>query len=242
MNDTGCFVTSSGLTHVGCVRACNEDAYLEMPDAGLWCVADGMGGHDSGDVASQRIIQALAELGAEYQGYELTQRVTDVLQTVNTELLSHASTIGVDAIVGSTVVVLVLEGENYHCFWTGDSRCYLWRDKYLKCITRDHTLVSEAVAEGRLTQDQANKHPKGHVLTRAIGAYIDVTVEVETGIIFEGDTFLLCTDGLTKVFNDQMIAERLLYAPPEQVNHQLIDEALTLGASDNLTSIMLSID
>jgi len=165
-----------------------------------------------------------------------------VLQAVNTELLEHASSIGVDAVVGSTVVVLVLEGENYHCYWTGDSRCYLWRDNYLKCITRDHTLVSEAVAEGRLTEEQAYKHPKGHVLTRAIGAYKDVTVDVESGIIFEGDTFMLCTDGLTKVFNDQMIAERLLYAPPDQVNGRLIDEALSLGANDNLTSIMLSIE
>ncbi|HED17657.1 MAG TPA: serine/threonine-protein phosphatase [Gammaproteobacteria bacterium] len=242
MNNTGCYVTSSGLTHVGCVRACNEDAYLEMPDSGLWCVADGMGGHDSGDVASQSIIQALAQLGAEYQGYELTEQVTDVLQTVNTYLLNHARSIGGDAVVGSTVVVLVLEGENYHCYWTGDSRCYLWRDNFLKCITRDHTLVSEAVAEGRLTQVQADKHPKGHVLTRAIGAYEDVTVEVETGIIFEGDTFLLCTDGLTRIFNDQMIAERLLYSPPDQVNASLIDEALSLGASDNITSIMLTIE
>jgi len=242
MNNSGCYVTSSGLTHVGCVRTCNEDAYLEMPDSGLWCVADGMGGHESGDVASQRIIQALEQLGREYQGDELSVRVTDVLQAVNTELLEHARSIGEDAVVGSTVVVLVLEGENYHCYWTGDSRCYLWRDNYLKCITRDHTLVSEAVAEGRLTEEQAYKHPKGHVLTRAIGAYKDVTVDVESGIIFEGDTFMLCTDGLTKVFNDQMIAERLLYAPPEQVNGRLIDEALSLGANDNLTSIMLSIE
>ena len=242
MNNTGCYVTSSGLTHIGCVRTCNEDAFLEMPDSGLWCVADGMGGHDSGDVASQRIIQALGELGTEYHGLELSKRVKGVLQTVNTELISHARSLGSDIIVGSTVVVLVLEGENYHCYWTGDSRCYLWRDNTLQCITRDHTLLSEAVAEGQLTQDEAQNHPKGHVLTRAIGAYDDVAIEVETGIIFEGDTFLLCTDGLTKVFNDQMIAERLLYAQPDQVNHRLIDEALSLGARDNLTSIMLSIE
>ena len=242
MNNTGCYVTSTGLTHVGCVRTCNEDAYLEMPNSGLWCVADGMGGHDSGDVASQRIIQALGELGTEHHGLELSERVKEVLQTVNTELISHARSLGSDVIVGSTVVVLVLEGENYHCYWTGDSRCYLWRDNTLHCITRDHTLLSEAVAEGQLTQDEAQQHPKGHVLTRAIGAYSDVAIEVETGIIFEGDTFLLCTDGLTKVFNDQMIAERLLYAQPDQVNHRLIDEALSLGARDNLTSIMLSIE
>jgi len=135
----------------------------------------------------------------------------------------------------------VLEGENFHCYWTGDSRCYLWRDNYLQCITRDHTLVSDAVADGQLTHDEARSHPRGHVLTRAIGAYEDVTVEVESGIIFEGDTFLLCTDGLTKVFNDQMIAERLQYESPELVNHRLIDEALSLGARDNLTSVMLSI-
>ncbi len=242
MSESGCYVISTGLTDVGCVRSRNEDAFLEMPESGIWCVADGMGGHHAGDVASQHIIQALYSLGLEYQGPELTGRVRDVLQQVNSELIEHARSIGPESIVGSTVVVLVLEGENYHCYWTGDSRCYLWRDACLHCLTRDHTLVSEAVADGHMTRDEAVQHPRSNVLTRAIGAYEDVIVEMESGLIFEGDTFLLCTDGLTKVFTDHMIAERLQYQRPEQVNRQLIDEALALGASDNITSVMLSID
>ena len=240
--DYQCNILSSGLTHVGCVRTCNEDAYLEMPDSGLWCVADGMGGHHAGDLASQRIIDVLADLAHRFQGPALLQRIKSVLQMVNTELRETARHMGSNVVIGSTVVVLVLEGENYHCFWTGDSRCYLWRNQELQCITRDHTAVSEALAMGYLTPEEAYRHKRGNVLTQAIGAFDEFFVEVESGIIYENDTFLLCTDGLTKVFSDQMIADRLHAPNIGDINSSLINEAVSLGAKDNLTSVMLAIE
>ena len=237
-----CNIHSSGLTHVGCVRSCNEDAYLEMPDSGLWCVADGMGGHQAGDLASQRIVDVLADLAHRFQGPALLHRIKSVLQMVNTELRETAKYMGSNVVIGSTVVVLLLEGEHYHCFWTGDSRCYLWRNQQLQCITRDHTAVSEALEMGYLTAEEAYRHKRGNVLTQAIGAFDEFFVEVEQGILYENDTFLLCTDGLTKVFSDQMIADRMQARSISDINTNLINEAVSLGAKDNLTSVMLSVE
>lgn len=224
-----CLITSSGLTDIGCVRKTNEDAFLEMPESGLWCVADGMGGHYSGEIASQRIIEVLGRLGQRYKGQELINRVPDVLNAVNAEMRNLARNIADNAIIGSTVVVLVLDGDGYHCFWTGDSRCYLWRDNKLKQITRDH-IVAE---DGRSKSNQ---------LTQAIGAFDEFFVDLETGVLYEGDTFLLCTDGLTKVFNNEMIADRLQHPYVKEVNADFISEALTAGARDNVTSVILSLE
>jgi len=224
-----CLITSSGLTDIGTVRKKNEDAFLEMPEAGLWCVADGMGGHYSGEIASQRIIEVLRQLGERYKGKELIKRVPNVLNAVNAEMRILARNIADNAIIGSTVVVLVLEGDGYHCFWTGDSRCYLWRENQLKQITRDHCASQ---VEG----------VKSNQLTQAIGAFDEFYVDLETGLLFEGDTFLLCTDGLTKVFDNQMLADRLQHPYVDEVNEDFISEALTAGARDNVTSVILSLE
>jgi len=224
-----CQIISSGITDVGCVRERNEDAFLEMPESGLWCVADGMGGHYSGDLASQRITDILRQLGEQYNGPALVERIPAALRQVNTEMRTQAQAISRDAIIGSTVVVLVLEGETFHCFWTGDSRCYLWRDDQLKQITRDHSVGED-------------DRYSGNQLTQAIGAFDEFYVDIETGVLYEGDTFLLCTDGLTKVFDDEMLADRLKHPHVTEVNEDFISEALTAGARDNVTSVILSLE
>jgi len=213
-----CRLVSRGVSDRGYVRRRNEDAVLDMPEAGLWAVADGMGGHADGDLASQAVVRALAGLGASCAGRVLVERIPAALQQVNAELVWH----GAGKVVGSTVAVLVLEGENYHCFWAGDSRVYLWRDGGLRQLTRDH-----AVAGG---------HARG-ALTRAVGAEQTLELDYLTDYLYEGDLFLLCSDGLTTVVDDETIADALHRCAPEQVSQRLLEAALRAGAPDNVSCV-----
>ena len=196
----------------------------------------------AGDVASRRIVEVLADLGRRFSGQALLYRIKSVLKMVNAELRDTAKQLGRDVVIGSTVVVLVLEGEHYHCFWSGDSRCYLWRNNTLSCLTRDHTAVNEAMAMGVLSREDAYRHQRGNVLTQAIGAFDEFFIDAGQGILYENDTFLLCTDGLTKVFSDQMLADRMQNSNITDLNTQLVEEAVSLGAKDNLTSVMLTVE
>jgi protein phosphatase len=220
---------SAARSHSGCVRAFNEDAVLERPDLGLWAVADGMGGHNAGDVASKVVVEELATEGT---------NVGECLRRANDRLLQHAARSKCGP-VGSTVVGLRIDPPHYTCFWVGDSRAYLLRDGHLTRLTRDHSAVQELVDAGRITAAEARRHPQAHIITRAVGAEQTLTIDSHCGSIGHGDTFLLCSDGLSNTMRDDEIAEVASTVDLERAADDLLALALHRQASDNVSVILI---
>lgn len=231
---------SHGLTHVGLVRRRNEDAFLNRPDVGLWAVADGMGGHESGDYASGRIVAALGEIASPGDLDAFADACKARLRDVDAELRTRALTLGPAATIASTVVVLLTEEREFACLWAGDSRIYLWRDGELRRLTTDHSRVQELVDAGLLAPEAAASHPHSNIVTRAIGGG-----RLEFGHLREplepGDRFLLCSDGLTNMMSDPEIArELILGAPTEEAEQRLLALVLARGAHDNVTIVIVA--
>lgn len=222
----GCRLLARAGSHPGHVRERNEDAVLSMPEAGLWAVADGMGGHARGDVASRSIVEALRALGEGCAGRSLVQRLPGVVRQVNQVLRDEAGTLGQGAVIGSTLAALVLEDEHYHCYWAGDSRAYLWRDGDLQRLTADHAEALDPLQPGGR-----------EVLTRAVGAERWLELDYTAGYLYQGDLFLLCSDGLTKVLDDASLAELLAQCEPAEAVPVLIRAALEQGAPDNVSCV-----
>jgi protein phosphatase/serine/threonine-protein phosphatase Stp1 len=226
-------------THVGAVRRHNEDAYLCRPDLGLWAVADGAGGHQSGELASGMIMATLDRLEPGLTAAELLPRIRTAIDATHHDLLHEAALRGAGAMIASTVVILILRDTHFACLWAGDSRAYLLRDGELTRLTHDHSLVQELLDEGRITQAAAESHPQANVITRAVGA--DATIELDKviGETLPGDRFLLCSDGLSKTLPEPEITA--LLGSPEGVppTELLIAAALARNGSDNVTAVVL---
>ena len=170
MSTTSFAFASASLSEVGFVRKLNEDASLDRPDLGLWVVADGMGGHDSGDYASRLIVELLGEMPPPNSAGNLLSEIRNRLERANQMLRTKASDRGQDSIIASTVVVLMAYGEHFACLWAGDSRMYRLRDGEFLQVTHDHSHVQELVDVGVLSADEAESHPQANVVTRAVGA------------------------------------------------------------------------
>lgn len=242
MNAVPSTVTTSSMSHTGSVRQNNEDALLAMPESGLWAVADGMGGHEAGGYASQCIIQHLSQTASHYRGNALVNEIPRALESANTEIYRYAQQHTNQKLAGSTIALLVMESENYHCFWSGDSRCYLLRNQRFIALTRDHTEAAQLIARGLLTPAQAENSKEANTLTDAIGVDQTPRIDYVHGHIYEEDRFLLCTDGLNKVFSDTTLAQLILQDDIDQLNQHFLHHALEAGAPDNLTSIIVNID
>ena len=219
-------------THVGCRRKLNEDALLACPDHGLWAVADGMGGHDAGEVASAIVVEALSHCSSAEQA--LTS-----LCDVNARLVEMARTSFDSRTVGSTVVGLVADDHAFTCFWAGDSRAYRVRDGAITRLTRDHSLVQDLIDAGMIDEAAAEGHPNANVITRAVGASERLHVETVPGDVHAGDLFLLASDGLTRVVNDKELLAGLQGGDLEASGERLIRVALDREAPDNVSLILL---
>jgi serine/threonine protein phosphatase PrpC len=239
MGDNGLTFTSAGRSHKGAVRALNEDAILDRSDTGLWAVADGMGGHKAGDVASQSIVDELTRVSESEDCQELVNNVQAGLRNVNKALYEEGSAVSDDMTMGSTVVALIADGELFAVVWAGDSRLYLLRDQNLRQITRDHSYVQELLEQGQIDQEAAENHPMRNVITRAVGADPDVKLDTLEDQIQSGDCFFLCTDGVSNVLSDFEI-RGLIEGDPLDVAAEKI-EALCLerGAPDNLSFVIV---
>jgi serine/threonine protein phosphatase PrpC len=234
-------VSSAAATHSGKVRKHNEDACLDRPDIGLWVVADGMGGHQSGDWASKMIVDSLQAMGPPNDGAEFIAEVRTRLAAVNDELRDEASRRGGGTVIGSTVVTLMTFGAFYAALWAGDSRIYLLRDGALVQITRDHSQVQEMVDAGLLAADQAEGHAFANVITRAVGSGDTLDLDKVSDRLTPHDRFLLCSDGITKMLSDAEIAAILSGTPLAEVPAALIDAALAQGGKDNATAVAIEI-
>jgi serine/threonine protein phosphatase PrpC len=226
-------------THVGLKRKINEDNLLVRPEMGLFVVADGMGGHQAGEVASGMIVERLEALDP--SGERPLERILETLGEVNRDLLQQASSSS-SQLIGSTVVGLLLGGDLPHCFWAGDSRAYRLRGSTLEQLTRDHSLVQQLIDAGMLEPEQAHDHPNGNMITRAVGAAEELKVDVVACELAIGDIVLLASDGVTRVISDAELAQTLASpAPLAEIADGLVWTVLARGAPDNLTFILLRV-
>jgi protein phosphatase/serine/threonine-protein phosphatase Stp1 len=230
---------SWGTTHPGSVRTVNQDAYVDRPEIGLWAVADGAGGHDSGEIASAMLKSALEDIDTDVGAAEMIREVRQRVEDTHAALRAEAAHRGPQSMVASTIAVLLAAESHYACLWAGDSRIYVLRDGALHQLTRDHSLVQELVESGILRPEEAEGHPRANVITRAVGVdEIELDLEKITGEIVAGDRFLLCSDGLSKVVDAPTIAALLAAdASDGSPVERLIAAALERHASDNVTAI-----
>ncbi len=230
----------SAKTDVGLVRKLNEDAIVARPEIGLWAVADGMGGHEAGDLASQTIVAQLQRLSDRLGPGELLKAARGAVQDAHANLRAESDRRG-GAMLGSTVVVLILTGGHFACLWAGDSRLYMLRNGQLEMITTDHSLVADLVASGDLTWAEAEKHPQANVITRAVGAVEHLELDKRHGEIQPGDRFLICSDGLSRYADKAAITAVLSAGAVEEISDQMVQLALEGGGADNISAIAIEI-
>ena len=242
-NNTVYSLNSHGLSHVGKVRLLNEDAFLDRSEIGLWVVADGMGGHDSGDMASKMIIDDLKRI---HQGLKLNRIVDDIetkLIGVNRKLKERSAKSRRKSTIGSTAVIMVAY-EGYCLFmWVGDSRLYRLQQKNLSLLTRDHSQIQLYLDHGIINEEEAEVHPHRNMITRAVGAMDELYVDIDIQLIAPGDRYLLCSDGLNRHLKDNEIEEILNDGEnAEKTCNTFIDTVLDRGAEDNVTAIVVDVD
>lgn len=234
--------SSAGRSDTGKVRARNEDAFLDQPQQGLWVVADGMGGHQAGDLASRLIVESLAELPAGLDFEDRLDALRDCLHRLNRHLSLGLTLTGEtpDLLVGSTVVALLAEGSRVACVWAGDSRCYLLRGRQLFQLSRDHSLLQQLIEERGMSPDEAARQPGAHALTRAIGAAEELQLDILELESLPGDVFLLCSDGLYQDLDHDLLTAALLRPSPQLALQRLFELALLGPARDNLSGVVIN--
>ncbi|MEM7466533.1 MAG: protein phosphatase 2C domain-containing protein [Pseudomonadota bacterium] len=230
---------SYSRTNPGNVREINEDAYFSQPDLGIFAVADGMGGHSAGDVASNKLVSALAKIKKAKKLSELVEFVEYHVLNVNKELFELGRQN--QNICGSTLVALLVV-ENFCAYvWAGDSRLYRLRDGKLLQLTTDHTQTELYIEMGLIEKKDAEKFESRNRITRAVGAAEHLVLDVEVEELRTGDRFLLCSDGLDKHLDHNDIEQLLGKDSPENVSKILVETALKRGGNDNVTVCIVDV-
>jgi len=228
-------------TDVGLRRKVNEDSILVRTERGLWAVADGMGGHEAGDVASAMVTEALHLLPIVYGLEPLVEAAIVELRRINSQLIELGRSDGHGRTIGTTVVALAIADGHFHCFWAGDSRAYRVRDGQIRRISRDHSMVQDLVDAGMLAADEAERHVDANIITRAVGVAEELEVDSSTGDAQAGDLFLLASDGLTRVVDDQEILAQLAANTPNDAADVLIEMVMARGAPDNVSIVIVKV-
>jgi PPM family protein phosphatase len=230
---------STALSHAGRRRRHNEDAYVVEPP--LFAVADGMGGAKAGEVASSLAAAALQETDGEGSSGEA--RVAALIQEANRRVFRRATEDRDVSGMGTTMTVALVEGERVVIGHVGDSRAYLFRDGRLEQLTEDHSLVAELVRSGKLTPEEAEIHPQRAVITRAVGTEPDVDVDTFSIEGAAGDLFLICSDGLTDMLDEETIREAVEQNRPDlqQTAKALVNAANRVGGEDNITVVFFEL-
>jgi len=246
-------IKACGLSDVGLTRAHNEDYFEIDPMHRLYVVADGMGGHSHGEVASQIAVNTIREFVAKTADKDTTwpfgmdarlERHSNLLKmavrTAHDHVLRAISKDGSLYGMGTTVVGLLIAGQTAAVAHVGDSRAYRLRGARLEQLTQDHTWVNEQVVAGFLSKEQARSHPLKNVVTRALGGESDVLVDVRELEVQSGDLFLLCSDGLTGMLSDADIRDRVASGRSlHEICRTLINDANARGGIDNVTVVLL---
>ena len=247
-------VKASGLTHVGRQRQHNEDSYLVEDTARLFVVADGMGGHAAGEIASRIAVDSIQEFilhtkedeGTWPHAYDerykrSTNRLMTAVKLANTRVLEAMRKDARLRGMGTTVVACMADGGTMSVAHVGDSRVYLIREAQLSRITNDHSWVFEQVQAGLLTEAEAEKHPLRNVITRALGGALSVVPDASEVECQPGDVFLLCSDGLTGMVSEEQILKVVTKNEDDLAVacQNLIDSANERGGIDNITAILV---
>jgi PPM family protein phosphatase len=228
----------------GMVRSSNEDSFIANSESKIFLVADGMGGHAAGEIASQITASTVNELLSKES---LESNVENVLylavQEANTRVYETQKLKSEYRGMGSTLTVLIVRDDRYFLAQVGDSRAYLFRKNTLSQLSRDHSLVWPLYEKGLLTKEALSRHPRKNLITRSIGTHTEIEVDLQSGAIFEGDVFLLCTDGLTDVLMDKDIQQILSAGGknPQEICERFIQAANSGGGPDNVTAVMVGI-
>jgi len=239
---------------VGCVRENNEDNYRVAPEINLFVLSDGMGGLASGEIASRLTVDTVVKhcgeaaanpslrlVGARIDGAsEASNRLASAIRLANEAVYGAAKQNGNDGRMGATLAAVRFQGERMTVAHVGDSRIYRLRGGNLEQLTRDHSFVAEQVHRGRMTAEEASSSALQSVLIRAIGIEADVDVDVNEELLVEGDTVLVCSDGLTRELSDEQIAGVLEESEdPQQAADSLVQLAKQAGGGDNVTVIVV---
>lgn len=232
------------LTDKGLRRDSNQDSCLINNELGLFVVADGMGGHSGGEVASSMAVETVEEIMLQEEASrkdprtmmvrayeEASRRIFDKAATERPELVG----------MGTTMVVAQLRGKNLYVGNVGDSRCYLFKKPYLWQITEDHSLINEQLRAGIMTPDQVRQYVGRNVITRSVGYERDVHPDIVEREVQAGEIYLICSDGLSGLVNDTGIAEILNQNPPDKAVKACVEQALANGGDDNVTVLILHI-
>jgi serine/threonine-protein phosphatase Stp1 len=230
-------IEDMAVTHVGLVRSANEDCHVSLPRAGVWVVADGMGGHFNGRFASQTIADAVGTMVIPDDVEGACDSVARAIHEANAVIFARSVEEGKQ--MGSTVVSLVIRGPEFIVLWAGDSRAYLYRQGQLIQLTRDHTQVEAMMERGLLTPEEAADHPMKHVLARAVGVQETLEIDGVRDRIESRDIFVLCSDGLSGVVSDSEIAA-MLADHGHAAGDLLVAACLERGAPDNVTVTLVA--
>ncbi len=233
--------TSAEATDVGAKRKINEDSVLSRADVGLWVVADGMGGHAAGDMASQAVVAACAQLKPNKDLADIVDAMEDKLLLVNQQLRRHGQEALGGRTLGTTVVSLFFADTMGACIWAGDSRAYVFREGQLRRISHDHSAVQEMIDSGMITSEQASYHPHRNVITRAVGGGEQLFPEVRVFTLQADDWYILCSDGFYNELSDDVIMTHLVQDTPEESVRILMEKALATGALDNVSLIIIKV-
>lgn len=228
------------MSNVGSVRSHNEDAYLCLPESGLWLVADGMGGHALGELASRKIVESFQYLSPSVRLAQLVNDVYERLRSVN-ESLRHEARERQSGIIGSTVVAMLTSGRHCVSMWAGDSRVYRYREGQLVRLTRDHRLIEELNSGKDYDpfQEKHYNHIWANQLTRAVGASERLDVDAEIREVLAGDRYLLCSDGLYEEVSEGKIKDFMAMQDITEACSKLVESAINNGGHDNITVILL---
>ena len=241
-------------TDVGPVRENNEDNMLLMHEEGLFIVADGMGGHAAGEVASEIAVHTIKEVLLEDQDPDETrlnrpldeeesirERLRYAMNQASIRVRQEARINAAYRGMGTTLTVLLLEEDIAHFSHVGDSRLYLYRGGNLRRLTRDHTVVQNEIDAGRISPELARIVPNKNVLTQSIGSHVTIDPDTATRHVEEEDVFMLCSDGLTDPLDDRALEEIFEKTPFADLVDELVQQAIDSGAEDNVTVVVVKV-
>ena len=232
----------AGTSHAGSVREANQDSFFIdlTPNGALALVADGMGGHVSGELASQKARDVLSQ--ALRSGHKYPPlAVAEAVQQANLEIFDHAETHPADRGMGTTLTLVFIDDHLALVGHVGDSRAYLVRDGTIRQLTQDHSWVADRVRQGLLNDDEAKRHGWRNIITNSLGTQNSVRLELTALTLRAGDRLLLCSDGLTHLLSDEVLLEVVSQNPPEEAVQDLVRRANERGSPDNVTALVIAV-
>jgi serine/threonine protein phosphatase PrpC len=237
LNPAAMRIDSFGGTHQGRVRPINEDRFLSRPDYGVFIVADGMGGHSHGDIASSAIVQCVEDGLADVPHGQKVVALSDSLVRANAKIGDISRANG-NIVIGSTIAGLAVKDAKFSVLWSGDSRVYLLRGGGIRQLTIDHNEAEMLLRQGSITKEQAREWPRRNVIVHAIGVNEEPHIEITEGAVRPGDIFVLCSDGLTNHLADAEIQKIASEHAAQPACVELIRLALARGGTDNVTVVI----